>query len=239
MTRAGNVCASIALLLASATAAMGQDAAPRPRSWEVSASAIAIGGMDFGTHNATLTGNDPGNPDFILFATSSQLDTGGGLDGRVTFNVSRTIAVEGAFTWTRQTAETKISSDADGAPNTTLTESVSTYLVEAAAVAHLHRLRFAHGRGVPFVFAGGGYLRQLDGDSILIDTGTVFTAGGGVKYFFASRPKGFVRGVGLRADGRVYARSGGLDLSADERRTSSDDKRSATWAVAGGLVVRF
>jgi opacity protein-like surface antigen len=239
MSRVAKLCASAALLLTSASAAVAQNAAPRPRSWEISASALAIGGIDFGTHNATLTGNDPGNPDLILFATSSQLDSGGGLDGRVTFNISRTFAVEGAFTWTRQTAETKIASDADGAPNATLTESVSTYFVEGAAVLHLHRLGFGNGRGMPFVFGGGGYLRQLDGDSILIDTGTVFHAGGGVKYFFMSRPKGFVRGLGVRADGRIYMRSGGLDLSADKERTASTDKWSTTWALGGGLVVRF
>jgi opacity protein-like surface antigen len=222
----------VAVLLASAKVAVAQDASPRPRSFEVSAGALAIGGIDFGDRNATLTANDPGNPDFILFKTSSQIDTGAGLDTRVTFNVSRTFGIEGAFTWTRQTAETAITSDAEGVPNITLTEDLSTYFVEAAAVVHLHGLQFAHGRAVPFVFGGGGYLRQLDGESILVDTGTVFHAGGGVKYFFATRPRGFVRGLGLRADGRVYVRSGGLEL--DDEKT-----RRPTWGLAGGLVVRF
>src|SRR5262245_32661980 len=223
--------------MATASAALAQDATPRPRSFEVSASALALGGIDFGTQNAALTANDPGNPDFILFATSSEIDMGSGVDARVTFNASRTFGIEGAFTWTRQKAETRITSDAEGVPNTTLTEDLSTYFVEAAAVVHLNRLQFARGRGVPFVFGGGGYLRQLDGESILIDTGTVFHAGGGVKYFFATRPRGFVRGIGLRADGRIYVRSGGLELESSD---SSDNGRwRPTWAVAGGLVVRF
>jgi opacity protein-like surface antigen len=221
-----------AMLLASSTVAVAQDATPRPRSFEVSAAALAIGGIDFGDRNATLTANDPGNPDFILFKTSSQIDTGAGLDARVTFNVSRTFGIEGAFTWTRQTAETAITSDAEGVPAVTLTEDLSTYFVAGAAVVHLRGLQFAHGRAVPFVFGGGGYLRQLDGESILVDTGTVFHAGGGVKYFFATRPRGFVRGLGLRADGRLYVRSGGLEL--DDEKT-----RRPTWGLAGGLVVRF
>jgi hypothetical protein len=74
----------------------------------------------------------------------------------------------------------------------------------------------------------------------------VFHAGGGVKYFFATRPRGFVRGIGLRADGRIYVRSGGLELGADQRpgtgdegRETKDERRRATWALAGGVVVRF
>jgi opacity protein-like surface antigen len=240
MKRRATLCASIALLLSSAAVAVAQDAAPRPRSLEVYAGALTVGGIDFGSRNATLTANDPGNPDFILFATSSRLDAGAGLDARATFNLSRTFGIEGAFTWTRQTAETKITSDADGAANVTLTGDLSTYFVEAAAVVHLHGLGFARGRGLPFVFGGGGYLRQLDGDSILVDTGTVVHAGGGVKYFFASRPRGLVRGVGVRADGRIYVRSGGLDLSSDEgRRTADEGRWRPTWALAAGLVVRF
>ena len=240
MKGAAGLCTFVTLLCGSATIAVAQDAAPRPRSFEVSASALALGGVDFGSQNANLTANDPGNPDFILFATSSQIDTGAGLDARVTFNLSRTFAIEGAFTWTRQTAETAVTSDSEAVPNITLTQDLSTYFVEAATVVHLHGLQFAHGRGLPFVFAGGGYLRQLDGESILVDTGTVFDAGGGVKYFFATRPHGLVRAIGVRADGRIYVRSGGLDLSADEGRGTEDEGRwRPTWGMAAGLVVRF
>ena len=232
MRRAAVVCASLTMLLVPATLASAQDAAPRPRSFEVSASGIVLGGVDFGDRNATLTANDPGNPDFILFATSSRLEPGAGLEARMTFNITRTFGIEGAVTWTRQTAETEITSDAEGIPNITLTEDLSTYFVEGAAVVHLRGLQFARGRGIPFVFGGGGYLRQLDGDSILVDTGTVFHAGGGLKYFLSSRSRGFVRDVGLRADGRVYVRSGGLELVEEKTRRP-------TWGVAGGLVVRF
>jgi opacity protein-like surface antigen len=232
MSRVASLCASIALLLGSASVGFAQDAAPRPKSFEVSASGLMIGGVDFGNQNATLTGNDPGNPDFVLFATSSKIKAGAGLDARMTFNVTRTFAIEGAFAWTRQTAETDITSDVEGVPHTTLKEDLSTYFIEAAAVVHLRGLQFAHGRGIPFVFGGGGYLRQLDEDSILVDTGTVFHAGGGIKYFIAQRPRGFVRDVGIRVDGRIYLRSGGLELVEEKERRS-------TWGLAAGLVVRF
>jgi len=231
MRRAPAISALVALL-GGATAGYAQDAAPRPRSLELSASGLMLGGVDFGNRNATLTANDPGNPDFILFATSSKIKPGAGLDARLTFNVTRTFGLEGVVTWTRQTAETEVTSDAEEVPNTTVTEDLSTYFVEGAAVLHLRGLTFAHGRGMPFIFGGGGYLRQLDGDSILVDTGSVFHAGGGVKYFFSSRTSGFIRGIGVRADGRYYLRSGGLELEREKTRRP-------TWGIAGGLVVRF
>jgi hypothetical protein len=232
MRRACGLCALFALFLGCTTLAHAQDAAPRARSFELSAGGVMLGGVDFGHQNATLTGNDPGNPDFILFATSSKIKASAGLDARATFNVTRTFALEGVFTWTRATAETDITSDAEGVPNTTLKEDLSTYFIEGAAVVHLRGLQFAGGRGLPFVFGGGGYLRQLDGSSILVDTGTVFHAGGGIKYFFAQRSRGFVHDIGIRADGRIYVRSGGLELVEDKTRRP-------TWGLAGGLVVRF
>ena len=232
MRRAAGVCALITVWSVTASTGYAQDAAPRSRSFEVSASALALGGVDFGNQNANLTANDPGNPNFILFATSSKIKPGAGLDARATFNLTRTFAIEGAFTWTRQTAETEITSDAEGIPNVTLTEDLSTYFVEGAAVVHFRGMTFAHGRAIPFVFGGGGYLRQLDGSSILVDTGTVVHAGGGIKYFFAQRSRGFVRDVGIRGDARIYVRSGGLELIEEK-------SRRATWGVAGGLVVRF
>ena len=225
------VCAAAGLSVAIPAFAQ-PDASPRPRSLELSVSAFALGGVDFGQHTASLTANDPGNPDFALFKTSARIGTAPGLDARATFNVTRTFGVEGAFTWTRQTAEAEITSDAEGIPNTTVSETLSTYFIEAAAVIHLRRLQFGGGRGIPFVFGGGGYLRQLDGDAFLIDTGTVLDAGAGVKYFFVNRPGGLVRGVGLRADGRLYVRSGGLEL--DDEKT-----RRPTWGMAAGVVVRF
>jgi hypothetical protein len=53
-----------------------------------------------------------------------------------------------------------------------------------------------------------------------------------VKYFFASRTRGVVRGVGVRADGRIYMRPGGLDLDEEA-------KLHTTWAATGGVIVRF
>ncbi len=92
------------------------------------------GGIDFGNQNASLTANNPGNPEFILFATSSQIDTGAGLDARVAFNLSRDICSRGGVHWTRRRRRSQITSDSEAVPNITLTEDLYTYFIEAAAV---------------------------------------------------------------------------------------------------------
>ena len=151
------------------------------------------------------------------------------------FNITRALAVEGGFVWTHPEVRSRITSDVEGVPDATITQNLDTYCVEASALFHMNALTFAGGRGLPFVAGGAGYLRQLDDDQVLVDTGQVYHAGGGVKVFFGdntSRRTGLIRGIGLRADGRVYFRNGGFELEEDA------DLRT-TWSVSGGLVVRF
>jgi hypothetical protein len=53
-----------------------------------------------------------------------------------------------------------------------------------------------------------------------------------VKYFFLQRRRGFIRGLGLRTDARLYVCSGGVELDQDRTRRNQ-------WAVATALLVRF
>ena len=190
--------------------------------------------MDFGSATASLVANQSAAPESTLFRAASSLGTGVGLDGRVAFNITRALAVEGGFVWTRATLESRITSDVEGVPDVTVAQDLDTYFIEASAVWHLNALAFAGGRGLPFVAGGAGYLRQLDEEQMLTDDnpGTVYHAGGGVKYFFVQRPRGFIRGLGLRGDARLYVRSGGVELDEDTTRRNQ-------WAVAAALLVRF
>ena len=230
--RRPSLCLSL-LLLAPVTALAQQNPAPRARSFEVSAGVFALGPVDFGSATASLVANQSSAPNSTLFRAKSDLGTGAGLDGRVAFNVTRALAVEGGFVWTRATLESKITSDVEGIPNTTVAQDLDTYFIEASAVWHLSALAFAGGRGLPFVAGGAGYLRQLDEEQMLTDDpGTVFHAGGGVKYFFVQRPRGFIRGLGLRGDARFYVRSGGVELDQDTTHRNQ-------WGLAAALLVRF
>jgi hypothetical protein len=226
----------VALLVIGRPVSVGaqQTYSPRPRSFELSAGGIAVGPVDFGSATASLIANQSTAPESTLFLASSTLGTGVGLDGRVAFNITRALAVEGGFVWTRATLQSSITSDVEGIPNSTVAQDLDTYFIEASAVWHLNALALAGGRVLPFVAGGAGYLRQLDEQAMLTskDSGRVYHAGGGVKYFFLQRRRGFIRGLGLRTDARLYVRSGGLELDEDRTRRNQ-------WGVSGSLLVRF
>lgn len=234
MTHAWTWAAAAAVVLAVPLVGAAQPtAAPRARSFEVSAGGIALGSVDFGSATASLIANQSSAPESTLFRTASTMKTGVGLDGRLAFNITRALAVEGGFVWTRATLESRISGDIENVPGVTVTQDLDTYFIEASAVWHLNALGFAGGRAVPFVAGGAGYVRQLDEDQVLTtDTGTVYHAGGGLKYFFMTRPRGFIRGLGLRGDARVYITDVGVELVEDTTRRNR-------WATSAALLVRF
>lgn len=233
MTRAGVALAAV-LCVASAAPAVAQPAAEaRPRSFELAVGGIAIGPVDFGPATASLIANQSAAPESTFFKADTSIRRGAGLDGRVAFNITRALAVEGGFVWTRATLESRITSDVEGIPDVTLAQDLDTYFVEGSAVWHFNGLAFAGGRAVPFVAGGAGYLRQLDDTRLLTsDPGQVYHAGGGVKYLFVRRPRGLFRGLGLRADARVYIQKGGVELDEDT------DRRNR-WAVGTYLIVRM
>ena len=178
-------------------------AAPRRHSLELAGGFAFMSGIDFGSRDANLTANDPGDPAYPLFHTATTLDAGTGVDGRIAFNVTRTVAAEGGFLWVRQTLQTRITGDIESAPNTTLTQALDNYFMEGAVVVHLTRMTFANGKGLPFVLAGAAYRRQLDSRQLLTSSGPSFDAGGGVKYFFMRRPRGALRGTSACAATRA------------------------------------
>jgi hypothetical protein len=227
---AGRMLLGWVLSAVAAVPAGAQGQFPRPRSIEISASAIGTGGADFGKRAATLTANDPGAPDYVLFSADTSIGAGAGFEGRLSFDLTRTLALEGAVSWVRQTAVTRVTGDVEGGPDLTASQRLDTYQFEGAALVHVRKLAFGGGRGVPFVLAGAGYLRQADDHGVVTGTGGVFDAGAGVKYLFARRRQGLVRGLGLRVDGRLLVRSGGFDPSGSGRSR-------ATWAATAGLLL--
>ena len=223
---------TFALLVSSAAVALAQGPSPRPRSFEASVGAIALGPVDFGSNRATLIANQANAPEVTFFNTATEIGTGVGFDGRLGFNITRALAVEGGLVWTRATVESRITSDVEGIPDVTATQDLDTYFVEGSAVWHLTQLTVG-GRLLPFVAGGAGYLRQLDDEKLLTDDpGLVYHAGGGVKALFWQRRRGFIRGLGMRGDARVYFLTSGLEL--DDRR-----ERQTRWAISGSALVRF
>ena len=187
----------------------------RPWSIEVDAGVLWSSGIDFGSTTASITANQTPAADYPLFETAADLDAAPGFEGRIGLWITRTIGVEGAFQYSRPTLETRISGDVENAPVLTASADLSRYVIDVSGVVHLTRFRVGR-RGIPFVLGGVGYLRELDDAQVLAETGRQYHAGGGLKYLFASRSRGLVKGFGIRGDARLYFREGGYDLEADE-----------------------
>jgi hypothetical protein len=219
----------LVLTLVAPSAALAQGSEPRV---EITGAVLFAGGVDFGTRNATLTGNDPGNPDFTLFSTTSTLGRGIGPEARLGVALTRALSVEGAFSWVHQTLETRVTGDAESAPNTTVTQSVATMAIGGDAIVRLTSATFSGGKGMAFVLAGGGYFRQTDDHQVQLASGGYFEAGGGARYVVSHRAKGFPRMLAIRGDGRFIVRSNAFDpIDGNGSHT--------TWAVTGGMSVGF
>jgi hypothetical protein len=187
----------------------------RPWSIELDAGILWSGGIDLGSTTASITANAMPAADYPLFQTAADLEAAPGFEGRLGLWITRVIAVEGAFQYSRPTLETRISGDVENAPLVTASADLSRYVVDVSGVVHLTRFRIG-GSGMPFVLGGVGYLRELDDDEALAETGRLYHAGGGIKYLFVSRFRGLVKGVGIRGDARLYFKDGGYELEPDE-----------------------
>jgi len=187
---------------------------------EIDVGAVWTGGVDFGSIDATLNGNQTPRAPYTLFKTSSTLSTTVGFDGRLSYHATQMFSVEGAFVYAKPALDTAVSGDVEGVPATTARERLSQFLVDVSGVAQLRRVRL--GRAVPFVLGGAGYLRELHEHDLLAETGHTYHVGGGVKVPLVIR-RGFVRTMGLRIDARARFRSGGADLDRSKPiRTTSE-----------------
>jgi hypothetical protein len=187
----------------------------RPGSIEVDAGVLWVGGIDFGSSTAEITANGTPPADYPLFRTASQLRAGPAYEGRIGVRLTHTIGVEGAFQYARLPLETRLSGDIENAPSVTASNDLARYIVEVSGVVHLTRYSIG-GRGSPFLLGGAGYVRELDERQALAETGGIYHAGGGFKYLFSERTHGLIKGLGLRADARIYFRQGGFELEDGE-----------------------
>lgn len=208
---------SIALLIGSATSLLAQARSPQ---FEISAGGLFVGGFSAGERAADITANQTSGPLYTLFKSQTRVDSAPGIEARLGFRLSRLLTMEGGVFTARPKLSTRLTADIEGAPDATVTEDLSVYIIDAAVLAS-----FGAGstsRAVPFVRAGAGYVRELHQDNALVETGWAFHAGGGVTFWMNPRQT-----VGIRADARVYFVNGGIDL----------DGASRTQGAGGAAVV--
>lgn len=188
---------------------------PRLGSMEVSGGVTWSGGYNLGSRSAELTRNiGTGTGPFEQFTTTSRVTPAAGGQGRLAFYVSRSAALEVGVQYLRPKFSSRLTNDTEDAPDVTATETMSRYVVDGSMVFHLTALAFAGGKGMPFVSGGGGYLRELHDGNGLIETGSEYHAGAGVKLWFGPG----ARRLGMRADVGLTSRKGAFDFK-EARRT--------------------
>ena len=231
-TIAAHVLVACSVVAIGTRSARAQDSFPRPHAFELSIGLGLETGRDLGARAGSLTANDPGGPDYALFRTDTSVGAARGVEARLAFGLTRVFSLEGAFSWHRRTIATHVAADMEGAPATTATLRATTWGAGGDLLAHVRRLSFADGRGVPFVLGGVRYLRQLDEHDLLVGTGSSVEAGGGVKYFFTRRKHGLISSLGARVDARVLSSSGTFVPDASTARHT-------TLGICTGLIAAF
>jgi hypothetical protein len=212
--------AAVLWALAPANAfAQAGDASPSVRAHHVTLSGglVWTSGYSIGDATATLRGNavGPTAPPFTLFRAQSSVDGSPGVDARVGFAITRTLTVEGGVSYQQPGITTELSGDAEVAAATIDAEQLSQYIVDIGVLWEVPRLKLG-ARGRSFVIGGGGYLRQLYDERTLVETGSVYYAGAGLRYWLRGGD-GQPRAFGLRGDVRAMWRRGGVDFEGEVR----------------------
>jgi len=206
------------------TTSFAQDA-PKLRSHHatVSGGVMWSGPYDVGIATASLRGNGPGAaaPAFTLFTADSRMKTAWAPELRVGFALTPALAIDGGISFARPRIGVAISRDSEAPAQELDGEKLDQYQIDAGVTWQPPmpaRWRLATMRRIaPFVSAGAGYLRQLHEDRALAETGAVYHAGGGVRYWLRGGQSAST-GVGARADVRINVRQHGIDFE-NKRRT--------------------
>lgn len=209
MTRA--VSAAIAIVVFAALPSFAQEApALQPHRVTVNAGVMWSGTYDVGNATARLRGNGAGSSTapFALFTADSRLSTAMAPEFRVGFAVTRRLAIEGGASFTRPRIGIAISGDAEAPAQELIGEKLDQYQIDGRVT---WQLPMHAGRLAPFASIGAGYLRQLHEDRALAETGRIYYAGGGARYWLRGG-RGTSTAVGVRADARVNVRQGGIDF---------------------------
>jgi hypothetical protein len=211
--------AIVMLALVLPVGSFAQDApALRAHRAIVSGGVTWSGPYDVGTATATLRGNGPGAsaPPFTFFTAASRMNQSTALEVRAGFTFTPTIVIDGGISFVRPRIGVAISSDAEVPAQELDGEQLDQYQIGAGMtwqppMPRRWRLASIARRVAPFVSAGADYLRQLHEDRALAETGAVYHAGGGVRYWLRGGQRASTD-VGVRADVRINVRQNGIDF---------------------------
>ena len=170
-----------------------------------------LGGHPIGTSTAELRTNAPGAepPPFTLFTLDSRIAPSVAGEVRVGVEITSRLSVEGGAAFGRRRVPFSITGDVEAGSQELEGESLQHYVFDAGLAWQLGRPRGTRLR--MFVLGGAGYLRQLHQDRTLVESGQVYYAGAGAKYWLWHRPDSS-RSLGVRGDVRLNVRRHGIDF---------------------------
>lgn len=214
------MCVSILVASTVAHAQSMQSPGLRPHRFTIGGGIVWSGAYDIGDATAQLRGNGPGPsaPPVTLFQSESRVTAATSPELRIGFAMTRTVALEFGMSVTQPHIGVAISADAEAPSQQLRGEKLEQYLFEGGATWQLP-LRIGR-RLAPFVAGGAAFLRQLHEDRTLAETGEIYHAGGGARYFLRGG-HGAGRSVGLRGDARVNFRRKGIDFENTMRTYST------------------
>lgn len=169
------------------------------------------GGYDIGASSAQLRTNAPGAaaPPFTLFSVDSRVVPSPGGEVRLGMAITPRFSIEGGIVLANRRLAFAVSGDPESAAQQLDGETLHHYVFDAGVTWELPVLRRSRMR--TFASAGAGYLRQLHQDRTLVETGQVYYAGGGARYWLRGRPTSS-RSLGVRGDARLNMRRHGIDF---------------------------
>jgi opacity protein-like surface antigen len=207
-----NLCLALcATLLVSASAAAQDAPQLRDNRVTVNAAITWLGGYDIGGSAAQLRGNATGAtaPPFTLMTSDSHFSSAAAPEIRVGFSLTPRLTLEGGASWSRPRVGVRIFGDAEAASQELPGEELQQYVFDGGVS---WQLPIDLGcRLAPFATGGAGYLRQLHEDRTFAETGRIYYAGGGARYWLRGG-HGNVMPIGLRGEFRVNLRRDGIDF---------------------------
>ena len=217
------VCAAALLAPRASTAQPRLDVTVSGAWWE---------GYELGQQRAAITGpQTPTGSPVTLFDSDVAVRSGPGAELRLGWRVFDGVYAEATGGLGINDIEARVHDDIEQAPAITVSSTLTQITIEGGVLVDLPALRLPAGNLVPFVDGGGGYLRQVHEDRVLIETGRTLYVGGGVKWQSgAAQPNELIQRLVVRADARFVSRTGGVDV---------EDERRHYITVSGGVGIRL
>lgn len=206
--------ALVAALLLAASSAHAQSE-PTLHRLQLAGGVGFISGAPLGDADAELRSGGSSDP-FRVFTTSSRLAGATVLDLRASVDLTRRYGLEAHVLFGHPELQTEVTNDVENAPAVTAVERLDHYLIDGGIIVRLPE--FTVKGWMPFATGGAGYLRQLHEGLTVTEQGRVFYAGAGTRRVMMSRPRGVVRGLGVRGDVRLNILTDGITVEDKARR---------------------